>query len=993
MSTDSTLAGRVRSKPETDSDESFVPAILPWIVAAGALVVYLVTLNHWVSLRSLLPVSKVSGWLWQPELSGPVYWLVTLPFHIVPKALIPLALNLFSAVCAVLTLALLARSVTLLPHDRTAQQRMREKSSAALLSMRTAWLPPLLAVLVCGLQLTFWEHATAASSDMLDLLMFAYVIRCLLEFRVEPKDSWLLRAAFVYGAAMTNNWAMLAFFPIWLVALVWVRGASFFEGRFLARMFLLGSAGLLFYLVLPLAASLSGRVEAGFWALLKVNLATQKSYLTTLVLNKGALLFGERPFWVLGLPSLLPVLAMAIRWPSYFGDISKLGVSLATWMFHVLHAVLLLVCVWVALDPQFSPRHYVPAFAASGIYLLPLYYLGALSVGYYSGYFLLVFGVKPVGRSRFAPMSPPLVNGVALGLVWLLLILAPLLLVIRNYPQIRQTNGPMLKRFAGLMAASLPPKDACVLSDDPARLMLLQSAFTQTGQGKGLLFLDTSSLKVPAYYSFLKESYPARWQVTMPKGVSQLADGDVLYVLSKIAETNSLYYLHPSFGYYFEVFYQEAHGLTYKLRRYPTNSIVQPSPTKENFAENEAFWKQIDDPVLQPILAAARPARAGEEDLPGPGFPRNLLVAAELNPDVAALCRYYAQALDFWGVQMQRTDQLAEAAAHFKRAVELYPDNVVAAVNLEFNKNLRAGQKASVHVSKAVEDQFKKYRTWDAVMTENGPFDEPSLCYQQGRVFFEGGNYTQATGEFLRVKELAPQTVPARLGLVEGYLLRHRVDDALREIAEIRAQSPPLDLNRTNESELLVAEVAADLSKNDLSGSEQAVRRALAHAPNSPDLLAAATKVYMNFQRYSNALEVINQHLKLSPDNPTALFNKGCACLQLKDFTNAIDSLTRVVNMGTNNSVEVYELAVFVRARAYLGDNQLDKAQMDFLALQKAHPGAFQPYYGLGEVAYQRQDTNSAIQYYSQALANIPTNSVEATAIIARLRDLRPGTF
>lgn len=974
------------------SDESFVPSVLPWIVAAGALVVYLVTLNHWVSLRSLLPVSKVSGWMWQPELSGPVYWVITLPFHLLPKTLIPLALNLFSAGCAVLTLALLARSVTLLPHDRTAQQRMRERSSAALLSIRTAWLPPVLAVLVCGLQLTFWEHATAASGDMLDLLLFAYIVRCLLEFRVDARDSWLLRAAFVYGASMTNNWAMLAFFPVWLVALVWVRGVTFFDGRFLARMFLLGSAGLLFYLVLPLAASFSGKVDAGFWPLLKVNLATQKTYLTQLVFNKGALLQGDRPLWVLGLPSLLPVLAMAIRWPSYFGDISKLGVSLATWIFHVLHAVLLVVCVWVAMDPQFSPRHYQPAFAASGIYLLPLYYLGALSVGYYSGYFLLVFGVKPMGRSRFAPVSPPLVNGVALGLVWLLLFIAPALLVIRNFPQIRQTNGPMLKQFAGLMAASLPSKDACVLSDDPARLMLLRSASTQTGRGKDLVFLDTSSMKVPEYYSFLKQSYPKTWQVTMPPGVRELADGDVLYVLSKLAETNSLYYLHPSFGYYFEVFYQEAHGLAYKVQRYPTNSIVPPKPDKETLAENETFWKQIDDPVLQPLLAAARPSRREHLGLPAPRFPQNVLVAAELNPDVAALCRYYAQALDFWGVQMQRSDQFAEAGTHFERAVDLYPDNVVAAVNLEFNKNLRAGQKASVHVSKAVEDQFKKYRTWDAVMTENGPFDEPSLCYQQGRVFFEGGNYAQATEEFLRVKELAPQTVPARLGLVEGYLLRHRVDDALREIGEIRAQSPPLELTRTNESELLVAEVAAHLSKNDLTGSEEAVRRALAKAPDSPDLLAAATKVYMNFQRYSNALDIIDEHLKVSPGNPTALFNEGCALLQMKEFKRAVDPLTRLVNMGTNSSVELYELAVFVRARAYLGGNQLDKAQLDFESLKKAHPGAFQPYYGMGEVAYQRQDTNSAIQYYKQALANIPTNSVEASLIVARLRELRPGS-
>ena len=31
-------------------------------------------------------------------------------------------------------------------------------------------------------------------------------------------------------------------------------------------------------------------------------------------------------------------------------------------------------------------------------------------------------------------------------------------------------------------------------------------------------------------------------------------------LLMTLAETNQVYYLHPSFGYYFEAFYQEAHG-------------------------------------------------------------------------------------------------------------------------------------------------------------------------------------------------------------------------------------------------------------------------------------------------------------------------------------------------------------------------------------------------------------------------------------------------
>ena len=69
---------------EVSPEKKFVPAFLPWLVAAGALAVYLVTLNRWVSLSSLQQVARLSGWTWQPELYGPLFWLVTYPFRWLP---------------------------------------------------------------------------------------------------------------------------------------------------------------------------------------------------------------------------------------------------------------------------------------------------------------------------------------------------------------------------------------------------------------------------------------------------------------------------------------------------------------------------------------------------------------------------------------------------------------------------------------------------------------------------------------------------------------------------------------------------------------------------------------------------------------------------------------------------------------------------------------------------------------------------------------------
>src|ERR1041385_317436 len=260
----------------------FVAVVLPWLLAVLALSAYLLTLNRWVSLDSMWEVAKLSGWTWQPQLTEPLYWLLTYPFHWLAPRSIPLALNFFSAICAALTLALLVRSVALLPHDRTDAQRQRENGAFALLSIPSAWLPALLAVIVCGFQLTFWEHATAASSEILNLLVFAYCIRCLLEFRIDNRESWLTRSALVYGLGIANNWAMIGFFPLYLATMVWIRGLAFFNVRFLTRMFLCGVLGLSLYLLLPLVQSNSDIVPVSFWQALKSNVGNQEAILAAL---------------------------------------------------------------------------------------------------------------------------------------------------------------------------------------------------------------------------------------------------------------------------------------------------------------------------------------------------------------------------------------------------------------------------------------------------------------------------------------------------------------------------------------------------------------------------------------------------------------------------------------------------------------------------------------------------------------------------------------
>jgi tetratricopeptide (TPR) repeat protein len=1057
-----------QSEPRSER-RRFVLVVLPWLVAAGSLIVYLATLNHWVSLNSLLAVAKVSGWTWEPELTGPLYWALTFPLRRLPPQAIPVALNLFSSVCAVLTLALLARSVALLPQDRTQDQREREKSEFSLLSIRGAWLPPVLAVVVLGLQLTFWEDATSASGRMealtltpfanqcetLELLLFAYVIRCLLEFRISDRQSWLSRAAFAYGLGMTSNWAMTGLLPLFAIAVIRFKGLSFFNARFLVRMTLWGLAGLSFFFLLPAVQSLADISRVPFWPAFMASLGHQKATLASI---HSYLTYAKDEALLLAVTSLIPIFLIGLRWSPHFGDSSRLGSWLTTLTFQVVQAVFLGACIWVALDPKMSPRN--SGFAAP---CFTLFYLGALSVGYFSGYFLLVHGRPPRGSHRRS--SPTLVNRCVLCAVWLLLPTVPALLVWRNLPQIRLTNGPMLKQYAALQAQSLPPQGAVLLSDNPTQLTLLHCLLAARNNSQDYVFVDTSSLPLPEYHRFLKKQYPTRWPITLPRNAQQIISQTLLMrVVLALAASNHVYYVHPSFGYYFEIFDAEPHGLVYKLTQCPTNTLLAPRPTRELLQENESFWATADQDTLRPLAAALSP---NSQRAPATWLDR-LAERAYLkkmpNRLATVLGSFYSRALDYWGVEAQKAGDLPAAALHFQRALDLNPGNVAAGVNLGCNKGLQANGKIAHLSEKSVEELIGQFRKWDRVLSQNGPFDQPVYCQQQGLEFAKGRLYRQAAQQFARAKTLLPDDLPASLWLARMDILRALPNEALKVTREIQDHAPKLDLARTNITDLLLVETSAYLTKADVKGAEATVQwmldkypgdegllptaarvylsygilsnavtcihAALAKHPEDENLLVMASQVYLTAKLYtnaiaaietalarhnaddlpkqfmlataaqiynnagsfSNALICIDRQLKLNPDNPNALVSKGYACLQLGALDQAAKVLTQAMDMETNNTPELRTYARLNRAVTYLRADKLDLAQHDYETLRNSFPAAYPVYYGLQEIAYRRKDTNTAISYCQLYLTNAPPNTDEAKLISARLRELKPAS-
>ena len=902
---------RMTSQDEFAPTKSFVRSWLPWLIAAAALVIYAATLNHWVTVESVGYVSRIGDWDWQPGLFPPAYYLVTAPFRLLPANVLPIALNLFSAVCATLTLALLARSVALLPHDRTHEQREREKNESGLLSIRSAWLPPVFAALVCGLQLTFWENAVAASSEMFELLLFACVIRCLLEYRIDLRGSWLTKLAIVYGAGMANNWPMIAFLPVLVVALIWIKGRAFFDLKFILRMAAWGLLGFSLILLLPIIFAVSGDSPWGFWQVLKSELGTDKMWLVAVFRHKALL--------ALLLYSLLPLAMIGIRWASSFGDSNPMGATLAAFSFHLVHGAFFLIGLWVMLDPQFSPRRFPSQAGFPQVPFLKLYYLVALCVGYFAGYFLLVFGKAP-GRPR-----PPSFGNVirpALPIaVCVLCVLAPVGLIYKNLPQIQLQRASVIKDFSELALESLPQKTAIVLSDDPMQLFFLKAALNEHRSQDKYILLNTALIHYPDYLRYAQKKYRQDWKdVIAPDAKERLSDSGAMQVSMALFQRYPVYYLHPSFGYYFEQLYARPHGIVYELLPYPPNSIAAPPLTPELISENNAFWSRAEKRLGAVADILARPKTP-----PQPGVGREFFRALQLERETDSVAEliggFYSRALNQWGVELQRSGNFSDAGNFFARAQDLNADNAVARINLKFNKNVLAGNNEAVPFPKSLEDEFGKYRSLSSVMGICGLYDEPNRCFEQGQIFARAKPpmqplLAQAAQQFERVRMFSPTNLPAQFWLLQFYSQYGFPSRALAIVAGLQPQIQSGVVDPNVALQLGYVEAVAHFKLNEPNKGSAALQRVLKSFPDDEALLVAATRLYLDAGNYSNALDVLEQHLKLDPNNTSALVNKGVVCIRLKHYETAVASLSRAITLQPTNYVAVFNRIGARRSRS-----------------------------------------------------------------------------
>ena len=1025
----STVAATESMTDNSNPLKSFAATRLPWAVALGSLVLYLTTLHSWISFASLPAVSDVGGWNDLSQSVAPLLYLLTLPLKLLPASMVPMAMNVLAAVFGALTLAMLARSVVLLPHDRTKEQRQREQSDHSLLSLRSNWMPALFAAMVCGLQLSFWQHATAGTGEMLNVLLFAFVIRCLLEYRIGHKTRWLTRAVLVYAMGITNNWGMVGFLPLFCVALLWTARMQLFREGLPLKLALNALVGLSLYLLLPVVAVLSGSGENSLDVLM-ANLGLQKSFLGSLFSQRLMVL-------VMASTAILPLLLVSIRWPANFGDTNAAASAITTALLRLVHFLFLAVCIYVAFDHVVSPRKLVnlPQVTGIGAPFLTFYYLGALSIGYFLGYLLLLSGKEEVRKwQKPSELSKALNRGLHIGLQGAALVVIGVLAWQNAGTIFANNKNDITGTYAKWLTDSLPNGKAILFADNgmSPQIQLLHAELARSKSGGQTMLIQTDLLASPDYQVRLAKRSNSLWP-SPPEEVLEAKRIDDLQILNMLnaitAAKTPIYYLHPSFGYYFEQFYLEPDKGVFRLRPYPSgaDSLDKPALTIDQVTENssvaEAIEKKFDDFAKE------------SEQLRKNQFLDSLIIMGWLSRN-----------LNQRGVDLIRNNQSEAAEKLFLAACKIYrgspKGNVVAQANLR-QANPESDYEFDKELDRLIgDDELLALSRIDSTLKTYGPFDLTQACFQLGQNFARKTQIRQAYHELTRAAELA-KTLPDPVFFIADMFVSYELPDKaklfIERLAKMNEANPftpdqQIKLIRL-EAGLLLAASGPDAAEkylaerlkphmNSLGGLHTMLAFHLDHDQNTkalalldnwlkdnPGDLATLTdkgQLLSRLKRYDKAVEVYQSALELanSQEKSNLISMIAATYTEKGDFKSALKHINDAIKRTDTDNFTFQKATIYMamsqhgkavtlldtllddnpnheeillnRAESHMALNQYDLAKEDFSTLQSFAPNDPRSYYRLALIAKEQNQNGEELTNYTLFLKYVDPESVPA---------------
>jgi len=195
---------------------------------------------------------------------------------------------------------------------------------------------------------------------------------------------------------------------------------------------------------------------------------------------------------------------------------------------------------------------------------------------------------------------------------------------------------------------------------DHYRLQAVQGVMDKATWDKNI-FIETDSLVNERYLAYLEATYPQLQKAIGPATnlPPVLDSASELYLIGQFSQQSGLpiYYLHPSFGYFFERYYGRPRGLAYQLLPYAKEQLDAPALTEGEINACLAEWKN---------------ARADFID----SLPKEIKAAP--SSDSASIGWLCSRSANVWGVELQAANRLKEAGDAFDLACKLNSHNQMA---------------------------------------------------------------------------------------------------------------------------------------------------------------------------------------------------------------------------------------------------------------------------------------------------------------------------
>lgn len=972
-----------------------------WLPAGAgviALVLYLITLNPWMTFGNATDVALTGGWAWTVEdnvFNPPLLHLVTTPIRLLPVSIQPYALNVLSSLFMAGAAFFLAWTIRLLPQDRTRDQRVRERSPRGLLSGPFWWAPVCAGTALFLFQLTVWESATLFSRESINAFIFSVIVWSIFRARIDNPDLYLRITAFMTGIGLANDGGLIGFLPFIGAAFIWLRKKELFQFSVFVPIFGCFITGCILYLLVPIIHPYRGVDDIGYWERLISYLGTQKSY----ILFRGFRI----PNFFLSLTSVLPVVFATVRWPSQFGDMTAIGAMATQAIFRVFHLIFLGMAFYVSFDPEFSPRQ----SGAPGLLYLRYQFLTSLAAGYYLGYFLLLLSRQGETRRKKRPVVSAQLGGALAWALTAISVALPLALVWKNIGYIQARNLTPWKPYVQSMADGVTANSsgAGFISSNsifggPSRQLLMLHTLLPAEVSGRMILMDASPgyLRNPEYHRFLEKKhgdrYPDLPEIDEERNMHSV-DAITRHFTSLSADREG-YYLNPTFGMFFEIVKAYPEGASYLLEQYKRDRIAYPVLNDDQKKEMEDFAAFAEDRLVGPLVKAAdsNPPQSG-----GSGSGQRRFTDARL---MGILLSGHLNDL---GYRLMRSGHYQLARRYFDMSMEVDGDNLCAQINkysstlLEKRDagNERIEWELPEDMKKDINDKLGGIERLEVLLNNYGFVDYPAQTFMLSRTFFENGLPLQGYQFLERTLELQPDDYHYYADGAMFVLNFGRADVARQILERLEKNLPPEEL--PFEDQNLALKIRAQIMQMESSRlkaggkDEEAaekfneavslLRNSAEAEPQRESTLRFLATVYERAGQHDRVIETCTEQLEKFPNDYRALLQLGLAHGFRDEFGEAIEANNRALEINPE-FWEAHKNNAFIYSR--MGD--LDKAIESLKAFRRIKPGYNTGLLEIARLYRSKGDAASAAKYYEEYLLTVMKGSVEALKAQSELEEL-----